>query len=209
MRRRVVSAAMLALLSATAVQAQRVDVIASAVAVTNSEITGARQARGLGVMGGVGLTRGRLRVEARALTASLQADFSVQPDYALHQLELNVTYLWRPGVGFELGGGRRFVAPDFAAQDVGVIRVGAVTETSLSSLARIEGRVAYLPLTAFSGGGDSGAAVELGLGLRLGQVDRPWAGVVGFSYQRLDRTVDGASAPVRFSVGHVGIGRRL
>ena len=114
-------------LVAAPLAAQRVEVAASGAAVTNSEITSAHQARGLGLTGSVGFTSGRFHLEARALTASLQADFSLQPDYALHQFDLNLTYRWRPLLGFQLGAGRRFVDPDFAAQEVGLVRVGVIT----------------------------------------------------------------------------------
>ena len=196
------------LLLAAAAEAQSVAVTGYGVAASNAEVDRTRQARGLGVGAEIGLDFGRYRVDLRALTASLDADFALQPDYAVHELALLATYRWRTALAFQLGAGRRFTNPDFVAQEVGVIRVGIRTETTLSSIGGIWGRAAYLPVTRFSGGGGSDLALELGLGVRLGRLDGRFNGVVDYTYERIDRTVNGGSVPIRFSELRAGMTSR-
>jgi hypothetical protein len=200
--------ALLPLVAAGVLGAQDVQFSAGGAAVTNSEIARERQAKGLGIAGGISALLGRFRLEARGLTASLKADFSSQPDYALHQVDVTATYLWRPRLGLQVGAARRFVGPDFAAQEVGLLRVGVTSEARLTSVAAIQGSIAFLPVTEYSGGGESGNAFELGLDLRVGRHSARWQGLVGFSYQRLQRDVNGVAAPGTFSEVEVGIGWR-
>jgi hypothetical protein len=198
-----------ALLLCARVEAQQLEVSAYGLAASNAEIDRTRQARGLGLGAALGLDFGRYRVDVQALTASLDADFSIQPDYALHELSLLATYRWRPALSFQLGAGRRFTSPDFVAQEVGVIRVGLLTGTTLSSIGRIWARAAYLPLTHFSGGGGSDLALELGMGVALGPINSRVNGIAEYAYQRIDRGVNGRSVPIRFSDLRAGVRVRL
>ena len=103
---------LVALLAAPA-SAQSVAVAVYGAAVSNSEVDSTRQARGLGVAADVRIDYGRFRFEARGVTASLDADFSVQPDYAMHTLEATATYRWHPLLALEAGIGRRLRLPRF------------------------------------------------------------------------------------------------
>jgi hypothetical protein len=179
------------------------------VAVSNSEIDSVREAKGLGVAADARWQRGRVRVELSGLTASLRGDFSVQPDYALHELSASASYLWGPRLWFQLGIGRRFISPDFAAQEVGLLRVGVVSETQLSSLAQIEARANYFPLARFSGGGVIGLALGLGLGARVGRTTGRFHGIVEYTYERVDRKVNDAETPIKFSAARAGLGARF
>jgi hypothetical protein len=204
----VVTVAAAVLLLPHQARAQVVDGAVYAVAASNSEVDRTRQARGFGAGAMVGVTRGRFRVELRGVTSSLHADFAIQPDYALDELSVLGSYRWYPALSVQLGAGRRFTRPDFAAQDVGVLRVGLLTEAPLTSLARVQARAAYLPLTHFSGGGSSSLALELGFGLSLGPSAGRYAGVLEFEYQRIDRKVNGQAVPIRSSVARLGLTRR-
>jgi hypothetical protein len=179
------------------------------VAVSNSEIDSVREAKGLGIAADARWQQGRWRVELSGLTASLRADFSVQPDYALHELSAAASYLWGPGLWLQLGIGRRFVSPDFTAQEVGLFRVGLVSEARLSSLAQIQARANYFPLTRFSGGGDTGLALGFGLGARVGRATGRFHGIVEYTYERIDRKVNEADTPIKFSVARAGLGARF
>jgi hypothetical protein len=189
--------------------AQAVEVAGYGAAVTNSEVDRVRQSRGLGVGADVSVRFGRIEVTARGLTASLRGDFSIQPDYALHQLEAAVSYQWRKGISGHIAITRRFLDPEFLGQDVGMMRVGVSSRTWLTSLAAVQASVAYIPLTRFSGGGGSDLAVELGLGLRVGRQTGRVSGHLAYTYERIDREVEGSSAPIRFSVGRIGVSMRL
>jgi hypothetical protein len=195
--------------AATPLCGQRIELSAGGVAVTNSEVDSIRQARGLGVSGGARLDRGPWRFEVRGLTASLESDFTVQPDYAVHQLGAAVSFLWGPGLRAVAGVQRRWVSPEFAAQEVGLLRLGIVSETRLSRLAQVEARADYFPLTRFTGGGDGGFSLGFGLGARVGSATGRLYGMIEYAYERLDREVNGAPTPIRFSVARVGVGTRL
>lgn len=199
----------LSLIGAGPARAQRVHVSAYGAAASNSEVERVRQARGLGVGADLRLEFPRFRLEVRGLTSSLRADFSVQPDYAFHELQALVAYTaWAP-LALQLGIGRRFTAPAFAAQEIGFLSIGAGSETRLTSLARIGARAAYLPLTRFSGGGSSSFAAELGLRLGIGRPTGRFEGIAEYAYQRIDRKVNGRTSPITFSVARVGLGTRL
>jgi hypothetical protein len=199
----------LGLLAAGPAAAQTVQVAGYGIAATNSEVERVRQVRGLGLGADVRVSFRRLRLEARGVTASLDADFSIQQDYAVRQLQAVATYLWRPLLAFQLGLDRRFTSPDLAAQEVGLVRVGVLSETRLSSLARVQGNLAWLPLTRFSGGGGSSFAAELGFGVGVGAATGRLEGIVEYTYQRIDREVNGRGAPLTFSVVRAGVRTRL
>jgi hypothetical protein len=188
--------------------AQEVRATAFGAAVTNAEVEDTRQARGLG--GGIGaeVTFRRFRAEVSYLHAALEADYSIQPDYNLDQLDLSLSWFWRPYLAAQIGAARRFTSPEFVAQEVGLFRIGVLSETRLARIAGIWARGAYLPLTRYSGGGSAGLGLELGLGVDLGSPEGRFAGFAAFAYQRLDRNA-AAEAPLQFSVGQAGVRVRL
>jgi hypothetical protein len=190
-------------------QAQDVSAALYGAAVSNGEVSRDRQAHGLGIGADVAVELGRTRLEARGLTTALEAPSSEQRDYAMHELEMVATYRWRPPLSFQIAVERRFLSPDFAAQEVGLVRLGVHSETALSSLGLIAGYASYLPVTRFSGGGDGGFAVELGFGMRVGPPDGRFSGLLEYSYQRIDRTVSSRSASIAYSVARLGVRGRL
>ena len=90
-----------------------------------------------------------------------------------------------------------------------MVRIGLLTETNLTSISRIWGRAAYLPVTRFSGGGGSDLALELGMGIGIGPADGRLNGIAGYAYQRMDRQVNGGAVPIRFSAMRAGVRVRL
>ena len=94
------------------------------------------------------------------------------------------------------------------AQDVGMLRVGILSEVRLARVAGLWVRGAYLPLSSFSGGGSAGLGLEVGLGADLGRPEARLQGFVAFDYQRIDRDA-AAAAPIQFSVGQAGLRLRL
>jgi hypothetical protein len=200
-----IAASALLLAPAGRLLAQQIEVVAFGVAATNAEVDDTREARGLGFGAGAAVRFDRFLVEARAQTASLDAEFSVQPDYVANELALQATYFRRPALGVLLGVERRFISPDLAAQEVGLVKIGLRTETPLSRLGRIRAHVAYLPVTRFSGGGGSSLGLELGLGIGVGPADSRFGGIAEFVYQRIDRDVNDVEVPVQYSATRLGM----
>lgn len=199
---------MVALLTPCPIAAQTVQLSAFGAAATNSEVVDTRQARGLGFGVGVRAERSRLRAEARYLHAGLSADFSLQPDYNVNEVDLMVTWFWRPYLAAQIGAARRFMNPDLVAQDVGLIRVGVLSEARLARIAGLWVRGAYLPVSRFSGGGSAGLGLEIALGVELGEPEARLRGFVSFDYQRIDRE-SAAKAPLQFSLSRLGARLRL
>jgi hypothetical protein len=177
-------------------------------AATNAEVEDTRQSRGLGFGVGAEVERAPFRMEAHYLHAALKADFSIQPDYNVDELDLTATWLWRPYLAPQLGVARRFISPEFAAQDVGLLRVGALSEVRLARIAGLWVRGAFLPLTRFSGGGSGGLGLEIGLGLEVGDPASRLSGFASFDYQRINREA-AAEAPLQYSAGQAGVKLRL
>lgn len=184
--------------------AQTVRLAAFGAATTNSEVQETRQARGLGFGIAVRADQSRFRAEASFLHAGLQADFSSQPDYDVDEVDLVVSWFWKPYLAAQVGAFRRFTSPEFAAQDVGAVRIGVLSETRLARIAGLWVRGSYLPLSRFSGGGNATVGLEIGLGVEVGEPAARLQGFAAFDYQRIDRTA-AADAPLQFSVGRVGI----
>lgn len=174
------------------------------VAATSAEIEEVRQTRGLGI--GIGATAewDRWGLEARYYHAGLQADFSVQPDYDVDQVDLTGTWFWRSYLAPQLGVARRFVSPELAAQEVGFVRLGVLSEVRLARIAGLWVKGAYLPFSRFSGGGSAGLSLEVGLGVEVGAATDRIQGFAGFEYQRIDREA-AADVPLQFSLGQLGI----
>jgi hypothetical protein len=180
-----------------------------AVAASNAEVDDTRQARGLGFGVSGRLDYSRFRFEARVQHAALKADFSIQPDYHLDQLDLAVSWFWRPFLALQLGFARRFVNPDLVAQDLGLLRAGVSSETRIARVAAISVRGAWLPLTRFSGGGDGGPGLEVGIGASVGATDARVQGFVAYDYTRIDRETGFGPAPLQYSIGRAGVSVRI
>lgn len=195
---------LLALVAPASAVGQVIHLAAFGAAATNSEVEDTRETRGLGFGVGVRADLSRFRAEARYLHAGLQADFSIQQDYDVDEVDLTVTWFWRPYLAAQIGVARRFTSPDFVAQDVGAMRIGLLSETRLARIAAIWLRGSYLPVSRFSGGGSAGMGMEIGLGVELGAPDARLQGFAAFDYQRIDRNA-AASAPMQFSVGRAGL----
>jgi hypothetical protein len=199
-----IAASALLLTPARRLPAEQIEVAAFGVAATNAEVDETREARGLGFGAGASVRLDRFLFEGRAQTASVDGEFSVQPDYAINELALQATYLWRPALGVLVGIERRFISPDLAAQEVGLVKVGVRTETPLSRLGRIRAHAAYLPVARFSGGGGSSLGLELGLGIGVGPADSRFGAIAEFVYQRIDRDVNDVEVPIQYSATRLG-----
>ena len=204
MRRIGRAALALALAAPGLMQAQTVRLAVFGAAATNSEVEDAREAKGPGFGAAARVEGSRLRLEACYLHAALRARFAIQPDYDVDQIDLAVTYFWRPYLAAQVGLARRFMSPDFVAQDVGALRLGVLSEVRLARIAGLWVRGAYLPVSRFSGGGSAGFGVEMGFGAAIGPPEGRLQGFAEFEYQRIDRNA-ATVAPLQFSAGRLGV----
>lgn len=176
---------------------------------TYQEATDDREWRGLGY-GGSAEVRGRkLRLEGAVTRFTLDpAAGSPAVLSSMHALAWDA----RAGLGLgssfwlEAGAGRLTMDPKLAAQDVGFVRVGLLSESRFSRHADVWARAAYLPVTRYSGGGSARMAVELGFGIHLGLGRGRFHVRAGYQFQRMDRTVGGRDVPIQTTSARLGFG---
>jgi hypothetical protein len=129
--------------------------------------------------GGIGFGVG-IAARWRRFTGEVQyAAVDYEPDddgaglqsFRAVRLDGGVRYALSGTVAVELGGIRREMDPDAAAQSLGAVRVGARLSQLLAPGARVTLRGAYLAAAKFSGGGSAPFAFEVGLGF-MGEMAR-------------------------------------
>jgi hypothetical protein len=175
-----------------------------AVGLTYQEVREGREATGTGGGGGVELRVGRFRLDARAYAAQLEPD-SGGSSYDFKQIDVRVSFAVHRLLSLEVGGGRRYVDPEFATQEVGVIRIGVLSENQLTRLADVWVRGAYLADPRFSGGGSADLAFEFQLGVGIGTANKRFRVHFEYEFQRIDREVASSKVPMQLSLARAGI----
>ncbi len=193
------------LLSVTSVEAQTVRFRADAIAVTYQEISGTRDAVGAGGGGGIELRFGKFQIDARAHSVMIDPDSTGLATYDLAQIDVRGAYRLTEFLSLEVGGGRRYVSPEFAAQGVGYTRVGVYSENALNRLASVWVRGAFLPSPRFSGGGDAELAFEFALGAGIGTANGRFRFHAEYEFQRIDRRANDIGVPIQQSLSRAGI----
>ncbi|MBP7550287.1 MAG: hypothetical protein KA761_08365 [Gemmatimonadaceae bacterium] len=192
---------------ATTADAQQFLLTPSLASLTHSEIGEDLEFSGVG--GGLvaSYRTGRFGVAGEGILGSLASgDQAVTASsYRVALFDLRATYRVLPGLDAVLGAQSRSISPEFAAQDVGLIRIGLATETALSRLADIGVRGAWLPYADFNGGGEAGFGFEVGLGVSVGPADGRYRALMSYDFQRIDRTVNGADVPMQMMVARLGL----
>ncbi|NIM47763.1 MAG: hypothetical protein GTN62_00240 [Gemmatimonadales bacterium] len=158
------------------------------VSLTHNEVKKEKGADGTGFGGVTELRVGRLHFEAKVYHAQLSPWLeSDTVEFKATQLDIRVSFRVAPGIALEAGGGRRWIRPELAAQEVGFIRLGAVSENQVARIASVWVRGAYLVRPQFGGGGEAGLAVELGLGAGVGTANGRFRVRAEYEFQRIDR----------------------
>jgi len=185
----------------------RVQVTPQITWVSHDEIDERLEQSGFGFGASVGVTRGRWAVDVDAVRASLEPVPNAGPSasFRLTQLDLRASYKVVPAVAVLIGASRRWISPEFAAPDVGFVRLGLLTQTAVTRQARVWVRGAYAVAPHFNGGGSAGLALEIGLGTWIGTATGRYGLRVEYEFQRLDRSVNGSAVPIQTAVARAGV----
>ena len=175
-----------------------------AVGLTYQEVSPGREATGRGGGGGIEIRVGRFRLDARAFTARVEPD-SGGTEYDFQQVDVRASFAVNQLLALEVGGGRRYVDPENATQEVGVIRIGVLSENQLNRLADVWVRGAYLADPRFSGGGSANMAFEFQLGVGIGTANKRFRFHAEYEFQRIDREVRSNDVPLQMSLARTGI----
>ena len=174
------------------------------ISMTYQEVREGRSSTGRGGGAGLELRLGRFRLDARGYQADLTPD-SGGPGYEFRQVDVRVSFAVTDLLALEVGGGRRYVDPEFATQQVGFIRIGVLSENHINRLADVWVRGAYLLDPRFSGGGSADLAFEFQLGVGIGTANKRFRVHAEYEFQRIDREVGSASVPIQMSLARAGI----
>lgn len=185
--------------------AQKLRLRLEAIGITYQEVREGRD--GFGGGGGVGaeLRLGRFHVVASAYNAHVEPDDTTATEFDVRQVDLRIGYALTPFFSLEAGGGRRYIEPDLAAQEVGLFRAGVFSENQLNRLASVWVRGAYLLGPQFSGGGSADLAFEFGLGVGIGTANGRIRFHAEYEFQRIDRRVGNDEVPLQVSLARTGI----
>lgn len=109
----------------------------------------------------------------------------------------------------EVGVLRRSVDPEFDAQSVGAVRVGARSFYEIGPGATVLFRADYLAAPKFSGGGRAPFSLDLGLGLDVRLAGR-LRGTAAYTFERINRKTNPGGtgevdAPIQETLAQVGL----
>ena len=194
-----------ALIGPAVATAQTVRFGVHGVGISHAEINENRRVDGTGVGGQITVRVGRFGLELSGYTAQMTDAPEGVEEFDLLQGDVRVSFRIARSLAIEVGGGRRKVDPEFAAQDIGWGRLGILSEVQLSRIGSLWGRGAYLLNAEFNGGGDAGLAVELGLGAGLGTANGRFRVRVEYEFQRLDREIGTVKVPIQMTVAKFGV----
>lgn len=201
--------AALLLVAAPPLRAQGFVVGLSAGSVQIHDGTSANRFTGPGFGATAEWTHGRLGVQAEIMRSRLTPADTGRSALTALQFDARASYRIRQGLEAEVGFGRRSISPEFATQDVGVVRIGIRSEGRLGGLAGAWARGALLPVVRFNGGGSSGTALEVGFGTWVSLARGRVRVQLDYGLQRVDRTVVGAALPLQCSTTKIGAALRL
>jgi hypothetical protein len=161
-----------------------------------------------------GVVTGRVRrfsaeaVVTRATLDPTSGNPSLQ-SFKATQVDVWLAYDVAPYASVEAGITHRSVAPDFAAQSVGAVRVGARAFSDLGPGAILAFHADYLAAPQFSGGGRAPISLDLGFTLDVRLAGR-LHGTAAYAFQRVDRKTNPGGtgeidAPIQESLGRLGL----
>ena len=163
------------------------------------------KATGKGIGGRVEARYRRWALDAKVFRNRLDPSGANQTNFDVTQIDLRLRYHIAPLISLEAGGGRRYVRPTFAAQEVGSLRFGVYSETDLARIAQIWVRGAYLVGPRFDGRGKADIAFEFGLGVGVGTKNGRFRVQSDYEFQRIDRKAGGFDVPLQMQLVRSGV----
>jgi hypothetical protein len=185
--------------------AQTVRIGVFGTALTHTELNQDRRSFGGGGGGTIVVRLGRFGLDLSGFAARLDSAEGGSQKFDMIQGDARLNFLMISGLALEVGASRRRVEPEFAVQDVGLGRIGLLSEIPVSRAGSFWGRAAYLVAPQFNGGGDAGLAFEVGFGAAFGTRNGRFRGRVDYEFQRIDRTVNQQDVPIQVSMARLGI----
>ena len=192
--------------------AQRFTIGPQAVLVDYREVSSGLGCAGAG-FGGLATARYR-KLRAAAAVVRLTLDPTSQSTAAAGfkatQVDAWVAYDVASYASLEVGLIRRTADPEFDAQSLGAVRIGARSAYDLGPGATVSLRANYLAAPKFSGGGRAAFSLDLGLDLDVRLAGR-LHGVVDYTFERVNRKTDPGgtgeiAAPIQQTLARVGLG---
>lgn len=196
---------LLVVATSMSLHAQNLRLGVHSVTLTHTEVSEDLSSVGVGAGGLLGLRWRRLGLEGTVYRAEMAPDSTDLADFTLTQYDMRLSFWLATMVALEVGGGRRIIEPEFAAQDVSAFRMGILSEYPLARMSEIWVRGAYLLDPKFNGGGTAGLAVELGLGVAVGTNNGRFRVRADAEFQRIDRSVNNVDVPIQVTVARFGI----
>jgi len=203
----------LLVLASRAVLAQQVNVTIGPQFALGSyrEVASGLRYQGTGFGGAASARYRRLSAEAEVVRLTLDpaTGSSATSGFTATEVSAWVAYDVATYASVEAGFIRRTADPEFDAQSVGAVRVGARSFYEIGPGATVLFRANYLAAPKFSGGGHAAFSVDLGLGLDVRLAGR-FHGTAGYTFQRINRKTNPGGtgeidAPIQETVARVGL----
>ena len=203
----------LLVLASRAVLAQEVNVTIGPQFALGSyrEVASGLRYQGTGFGGAASARYRRLSAEAEVVRLSLDpaTGSSATSGFTATEVSAWVAYDVATYASVEAGFIRRTADPEFDAQSVGAVRIGARSFYEIGPGATVLFRANYLAAPKFSGGGHAGFSIDLGLGLDVRLAGR-LHGTAGYTFQRISRKTNPGGtgeidAPIQETVARVGL----
>jgi len=203
----------LLLLASRAALAQQVNVTIGPQFALGSyrEVASGLRYQGTGFGGAASARYRRLSAEAAVVRLSLDpaTGSSATSGFTATEVSAWVAYDVATYASVEAGFIRRTADPEFDAQSVGAVRVGARSFYEIGPGATVLFRANYLAAPKFSGGGHAAFSVDLGLGLDV-RLAGALHGTAGYTFQRINRKTNPGGtgeidAPIQETMARVGL----
>lgn len=202
---------LLLVLAVPAAPAQRVTIGPQVVLASYREVASGLRYQGTGFGGAASARSGKLSAEAAVLRITLDpaSGSAATAGFTATEVDAWLAYDVATYASLEAGVIRRTASPEFDAQSVGAVRIGARSFYEIGPGATVLFRANYLAAPKFSGGGGAPFSLDLGLGLDV-RLGGSLHGTANYSFQRINRKTNPGGtgqidAPIQETVARVGL----